>query len=94
MKIYDYDKLLKRFPMMSDGEVRWEFARVHNMKKDFDLSLECESITEDEYFCYMEPLDMAYHYLSGYLAISNLLEHGYDLNCSDMLKKRCTKKLG
>lgn len=92
MKIYDYEKLLKRFPKMSDGEARCQFAKVHNMKKNLDLSLECGFITEDEYFCYIEPLDMAYQYLSGYLAISNLLEHGYDFNCFDLLVKRCNEK--
>lgn len=92
MKQYDYEKLLKRFPKMSDGEVRFQFAEVHNMRKNLELSLEYGSITEDEYFCHIEPLDMAYQYLSGYLAISNLLVHGYDLNLSDLLVKRCNEK--
>lgn len=88
MQVYDYEKLLKDFPKMSDGRVRHEFSRVHNKRKQIEFSLDCGTITENEYFCFIEPLDMAYQYLSGYLAISYMMEHGYDVTWSDRLTKR------
>lgn len=90
MKQYDYEKLLKDFNKMTNGKVREEFAEIHNQRKFVERQQEIGKITENEYFYFIEPLDMAYQFLSGYLALQDLKSNGYQLTRNYKLVKRKT----
>lgn len=76
---YDFSKLQRVFPNMTQYEIQREYANIYNRMQSLNEWLEKGAISEDDFFCQLEPLQEAQMFLSGYLAIVHLEEHGFSV---------------
>ena len=62
--LYDFESMKEvRFPAMTDADIMREYVMVIR-----ELDNISESMTQEDYLDFSEPLLLAEHFLSGYLA--------------------------
>ena len=72
--MYDFESLKERFTDMSEEDIMREYVGILAEKDYIE-----EHLSESDYFMYVEPLQYAEDYLSGYLDRMVCYERGIEI---------------